>query len=284
MESKICIKSYNAIICLSGEKESIEIIKNDVFLLAYIPSCEVLLEEKSDYDCSVSISKSEENYIDIKYPIAEYKYKEFNVREVISLVEFMLERARQEKGVLCIHGACSLINNEAFITWGGATGMGKSSLALELSEQEGAEFYSDEKILIDINTFSVVGGINKLYLHTPYWKEKFGEKEYVDIPFKNNSHPIKSFLYPCIVDGASKVIVEQWETSKFEWHLWEESCRKIRATSRRFFNYTESAQSLDNAKLSKKRIIFIKNLIKSIPCYYVSGDMKSVVKELLSKI
>lgn len=290
MESKIYIKSYNTIVCLIGEKEAVDAIKNDEFLLAYIPSCEILLEEKLDYDCSVFINVSEENYIDIKYPTAEYKYKEFNSREIISLMEFMLERARQEKGVLCIHGACSLINNKAFITWGGATGMGKSNLALELSEQEDAEFYSDEKILIDLNTFSVVGGINKLYLHTSYWKEKFGEKEYVDIisnDTKGNdlsSYPIKAFLYPCIVEGALKVIVEQWENSKFEWHLWEESCRKIRATSRRFFNYTEPAQSLDNTELSKKRLTFIKNITKSVACYYVSGDVRSVTKKILSKV
>lgn len=68
---------------------------------------------------------------------------------------------RQKIGIYCIHRTCAIYQNKAYIFWGGLSGIGKTRDAFELSKENNAIFYFDEKVLLDLNNIKFCGGINK---------------------------------------------------------------------------------------------------------------------------
>lgn len=279
----IYIKSALAIVKIIAEKETSSAIINDAFLSSYIPSVKVLTRKVSNFDAIITIEKNKRNILDINYPNIYCGYKEINIKDFVSLIEFILERCRQERGIICIHGAGAIINNKLVVCWGLTTGMGKTTLAIKLAENNNL-FYSDEKLLIDLKNRKAIGRIKNQYISNEYWKNKYGEKEYYeqanlskDIPYE-----IGLFVQPILCE-QTEYILDEWESKKFFWHLYEESSRKIRGTTRVFFDNTYPAMSLDTEELALKRISLIKELTKSIPAIYYKGNEK-VACNLIEKI
>lgn len=276
------IGSAGAFIKLSISKEYYEQMIDDEFFYAYIPAVTICKEEHIEYDAEIKIMKSSKNQIILKYPLIVLKSIKMNVKDIITLLEFVFERARQEKGIICIHGAAAIVNDKAVVCWGPATGMGKTSLALEISK--GHNFYSDEKVLIDLNLGCTAGGISRQYLSTNYWKEKFGDKNYLihpNIISTKTNYPISLFVYGILCD-QEKPFYEKWKSSKFFWHLYEESSRKIRGTSRMFFNFSYPIQSLDTHELSTKRLDLIKKFTDKYPTIYYKGDINTISSGIIS--
>lgn len=121
---EIYIKSATAILKLIAPENIISTIINDDFFYSYIPS--VVIVHSTDIktiDASITLEECESNILNINYPYVYYGYNTLNTKDIISLIEFILERARQEKGIICIHGAGSVVNNKLAICWGPATGM-----------------------------------------------------------------------------------------------------------------------------------------------------------------
>lgn len=148
---------------------------------------------------------------------------------------------------------------------------GKTTLALALSKNSNL-FYSDEKILIDLNNKKAIGRIKYQYISNQYWKEKYGNSPY----YKHSNlsediaYEIGVFVYPIICEQNS-YILDFWEQKKFLWHLYEESSRKIRGTSRIFFNNTYPAPSLDTENIALKRLNLLKSFVNDIPSIYFKG-------------
>lgn len=279
------IKSASAIVKVITEKDIFHQIINNHFLDAYIPSVTVLKKDNiiDDVDAIITIEKTRENKIDINYPQIYYGCEQINLKDIITLIEFVLERSRQEKGIICIHGAGAIINNKLIVCWGTATGMGKTSLALKLAEN-GNLFYSDEKILIDLKNKKAVGRIKKQYVSNNYWKNKYGENEYY-VPTalsSDNLYEVGLFVQPIICD-QDNYILDKWDEKKFLWHLYEEASRKIRGTSRVFFNNTYPAMPLDTQELALKRLNLIKEFTKTIPSIYFKGN-EEVAINLIKKL
>lgn len=119
---EIYIKSSVAVVKVIAKETIISAIVNDSFFYSYIPSVEILDSTAENIDAIIKIEETTENILDIDYPNIYYGYKKLNIKDIISLIEFIFERARQEKGIICIHGAGAIVNNNLIACWGPATG------------------------------------------------------------------------------------------------------------------------------------------------------------------
>lgn len=274
----VFFSSYNSIIKISLNSDEYNTMLNDEFLYSYIPSLKILNVDQKSFDASIRVIKDFKNYIAFSYPNIEYHYIDFDSKDVISLIEYVFERARCEKGIICIHGAGAIINDSLIVSWGGATGMGKTSLALELSKY--GEFYSDEKILIDLNRRYGVGRINRQYISNDYWRQKYNTTDkYIEFNNDLDEYKINLFIQPILCD-SNDFVFDKWNSDKFMWHLYEESSRKIRGTSRMFFKNTYPAESLDTFEVSIKRLNLIKEFCKNITALYYKGNVDYIVDKI----
>ena len=168
---------------------------------------------------------------------------------------------------------------------GGASGMGKTRMALKISKNTNSSMYSDEKTILNLNKKLIQGGVNTAYLSKPFLKKMFDGDNYLKFNINKSTIPINFFVYPYVEEeNTGKPIIEKWESDKFEWHLYEELSRKIRGTSRRFFNMSVPAQSLDTSLISKRRSDEIKHFTKEVPCYFMKGSEEQIEKAILELI
>lgn len=262
-------------------------LDND-FIYKYIPAAKVSATSDK-YDSELTFKDEDTSFQFDTYPQVIIGAKQLSVRDVISLIELVLERSRQEKGIYCIHSASVIYHDKAIIFWGGATGMGKTRLTKTFIDF-GASFYSDEKTLIDLNTFSVVGNIPFQYLEKSYWKNiepNNGQSEYpykkINVDRNKPSYPISLFVYGYGINGA-ELSSEKWEPEKFKWHMYEELSRKIRAISRKVVNGSVSVPSIDDTNNGNQRIRKIDSLTNAVSCYSIQGDPEAVINNILNII
>lgn len=272
----VIIKSLHvSIIIKSNKKEDIRRIRNSSFLRRYIPSCEIINSE-SKTDCILFLARGSAN-ININYPIAKYCGNKIDIKDVVSLAEYLLERARQEKGIYCLHGSVCVIRNKAVIFWGAVSGMGKTSLCKELNDNYSAEWLADEKILIDLKKELMVG-----FVDTAYIKNGSHHTFYTLKSSNDNPIPIAFFVQPHLSGSSdSDIKFIKWGESKFRWHLYEELNRKIRATSRIFFNCKMPVLPIDTIKLAKKRLNEISRFSQKIDCYYLRGNAENICGKII---
>ena len=269
------LQSASAKIKLILEKSVFDSIVQDEFFYSYIPSVKII-DHCENFDATIFIENRLKNNIEINYPNITYQYNTLNTKDLISLIEYVFERARQDRGIVCIHGAGAIVNNKAVICWGPATGMGKTSLAVELSKLDNM-FYSDEKILIDLKNKKVVGRINKQYVSNDYWKNKLGNTSYFEPKnlAPDKEYDISLFVYPLICD-QKEYLIDRWNSNKFAWHLYEETSRKIRGTSRVLFDNTFPVMPLDSFALSITRLNLVKNFTKNMNAVYYKGNLNYI--------
>ena len=276
MTKEIYVKSASAIVKICSDEKTLSDITNDDFFSSYIPSA-LILNNSEKFDAVITIKKSSKNQIKLTYPNIELEYIDFNPKDAISLTEYILERARQEKGIICVHGASAIVDGKAIVCWGPATGMGKTSLALKLSED--GMFYSDEKVLVDLINKKTVGRIKNQYVSNDYWRKKLGNSKYFvhENTAEDLEYEINLFSYGLICN-QEEYIFDIWSSDKFLWHLYEESCRKIRGTSRMFFGNTYPVMSLDTEELAVNRMKLVKEFTKNVKAIYYKGNIEKAVQ------
>lgn len=154
--------------------------------------------------------------------------------------------------------------------------MGKTSLAGKVARDFNGKFYADEKILIDLERGVMVGGVGTAYL------KKDKKNSFTPINYNyDRPIPITILAYAYLADTASKLQVEKWSGDKLEWHLYEELCRKIRATSRRLNNGSLPVMSIDTPRLAQKRIVAVRKLAQKVPSYYLLGNSDDLIKKII---
>jgi hypothetical protein len=279
MQKEIYIKSASAILKIVAEEDILNQTVRDDFFVSYIPSAEIV--ESDTFDATIIVEKGATSHIDIEYPVVKLTYASFHPKDLVSLAEYVLERSRQEKGIICVHGAGAIVDNKAVVSWGTATGMGKTTLALEIADN-GNEFYSDEKVLVDLINGTVVGRIANQYISNDYWRKKYGNDKFrtPDNLSSNITYDIGLFVH-AIVCNQLETMIDNWTADKFFWHLYEESCRKIRGTSRMFFGFTTPIESLDTIELATKRIEWVREFTRKIPAIYFKGKAKVAVDTIV---
>ena len=282
MQKEIYIKSASAILKIVAEEDILNKTVEDDFFTSYIPSAEIV--ESDTFDATLVAVYGETSSISLDYPMVTMTYSHFHPKDLVSLAEYVLERARQEKGIICVHGAGAIVDNKAVVSWGTATGMGKTTLALAIADN-GNEFYSDEKVLVDLKNRTVVGRIANQYISNDYWRKQFG-----DTKFRTPNNLSTSITYDiglfvhAIVCNQPETMIDHWTSDKFFWHLYEESCRKIRGTSRMFFGFTTPIDSLDTNELATRIIEWVREFTKSVPAMYYKGTASTAVDTITNII
>jgi hypothetical protein len=239
------------------------------------------------YDLSLSFEDREVFFNFASYPNIAIGCNQFSTKDIISVIELALERARQDQGIYCIHSSSVIYKGKAVLFWGGATGMGKTRMA-RLFMEKGASFYSDEKTLFSPIELEVVGGIGFQYLAKTYWKKNSSiltdpEESYIkiDVEERKKNFPIALFVYGFGIDGA-EFSMELWESAEFEWHLYEELGRKIRAISRRVLEGKMSVPSIDSQENADRRVKNVSTFTKKIKCYSIQGCPEKVIEKVVN--
>ncbi len=281
---QLIINSVNANIIISTKERAwIEHLRHSLFLKRYIPAYKIL-NYKTATHCQLNLKRGTPSF-SINFPHATYINKAYNDKDIVSIAELLLERARQEANNYCLHSSGVIIDGKGVIFWGGATGMGKTRLALRLARKFHAQIYSDEKTVVNLRDRVMLGGVRVAYLSKSYFKKHHrGQSFYY---FSTDSNycpvPIAFMIYPYVED-SSKIYYEKWGQTKFNWHLYEELSRKIRATSRRLFNNTLPVLSLDSLKLAQTRNKEIKYFTQKTPCYYMRGNEDLLCRKIIQMI
>ncbi|HBM45388.1 MAG: hypothetical protein UT05_C0013G0020 [Parcubacteria group bacterium GW2011_GWF2_38_76] len=268
--SKILIRSDNKIF--------IDGIKKSSFLPRYIPGFSIIEKAKKN-DCILDLKKGKKSFF-LNYPRAIYSNSKYDDKDTISLIEFFLERAREDRGTYCIHSSSAIVEKKGVVFWGGWSGMGKTRLALALGEKYGADTYSDEKTLLDLKKNLIVGGINTAYLSKSSLIDSHEGRSFHEFSKLEGNFSIGFFVSPQI-EETGELFVEKWDNNKFDWHLYEELSRKIRGTSRRFFSNTTPVDSLDSSATAQKRSNIIKRYTKITPCFYMRGREEDICNKIV---
>lgn len=274
----LIIKSLDSAVKIASLKKNwIKNLQHSEFLKRYIPNYEISASNESA-GCKL-ILKNGRPQFSLKFPNATYSNLKYDEKDIVSLAEFLLERLRQESGYYCMHSSGVIINNKGVIFWGWASGIGKTRLVLSLVKNFEAEFFSDEKTLIDLKNKLMLGGVKYAYLSKNYFKNIHKGKKVLSFIMPQSQAKIAFLVYPQLSE-SKKLFMERWSSEKLEWHLYEELSRKIRATSRRLFKNGLPVPSLDTQTLSQKRSSDIKQFAKFIPCYYMCGNERQIAEKI----
>jgi len=262
-----------SILVVSSNQRDLKKLETSEFLQHYIP--EAKIKKSAVRVDAVLMLKRGENKLVLEYPKMEYRSKSYVDNDIVSLAEYLLERARQDRGYYCIHGAATEVSGKAIIFWGGASGMGKTTLAKYFRDSAKGVWFADEKVVIDLKRRIVVGGLSSAYYNKG--AQIIHEKL---MPRSKSVLPIAMFVYPFVTAGHGKLRWVRWSKEKFDWHLFEELNRKIRGTSRRIFNNQEPVMSLDDLPLALRRNRLISEIVKKKPCFYAQGSARDIITEI----
>lgn len=244
-------------------------IGKDEFLYRYLPDCSIGMKTSDKADAKIFIKRNSVFGVAINYPVIHcHQPPNADIRGLISLAGYVLERANNNKGVYSIHASVASKNNKAVVIFGGTTNLGKSIIAKTVADKYKWIFYSDETALLSSSEGRVTGGV-KIASNC----DKFDNFK---IPETKDKPKIFAFIHPHIDNGLKSVV--KWEQEKFFWHLKEELSRKIRGGSKAINNYSYPLDSLDTFDLAKNRLAFAKKFAKQVPCYEVRGTPESISK------
>lgn len=209
--------------------------------------------------------------------------KDFDSTDVIVLVEYLLERFRQEKGIYTIHSSSLYKGERGLLLIANLTGAGKTSVGLSLQEKDGFKLFSDEKTLMNIQNNALVGQVEKIYLETKTVKAL--NEEGIDLPkeisiTKADNKQLSLIIVPIVVPGMKSPIIRQYEPSQLKWILYEEFSKDIRLVNGMVFNMTTPLMSLDTPEIAQKRLDEVSEVSKNIPAYLIQGSLPQISEEI----
>lgn len=242
-------------------------IRENEFLAEYIPDCSIGTKNSDKIDAKLIIRRGNAFSVKINFPSVHcYQPRNADIRGLISLVGYILERVNNEKGIYSIHASAVSKNDKAAVIFGGTTNLGKSIIAKTAADKYGWLFYSDETTLLSNKDGRIAGGVRVASGCDRFSNFRLTGTE--DRP------KIFAFIHPHIDNGLESAV--KWEQAKFFWHLKEELARKIRGGSKAINHFNYPLDSLDTFGLAKSRLAFAKKLANRVPCYEVRGTPESI--------
>ena len=265
---------------VSGPEDIMNMLETSAFFSEYIPGFKFgrtkptnpTIEINTGSHDTVTIFESNDNaVINCR--------NEYSVKDIISLIELILEFYRQKHSIFTIHGAACDYKGAGILIIGGASGIGKSTLAYKLSEKtSNISFIGDEKICIN-SEGEIIGGIQKTSLNKKNDKG-ISDKE---LGLWRGSVSMVSIIIQPIICENGKLDVFEWDDARIKWHLYEEFSRKIRAVSR--IVARTPIQSVDTDEIAMKRFNFVNSLSTDtyIKAFTVQGDI-AVVANFIQRL
>ena len=238
------------------------------FIHEYVPMAK-LSGEMTSIDAILNVHPGGRFSLELDYPQATICSD--NDYEIIAFADYLLERARQERGTYCIHSAAAAKKGRGVVFFGSMPDLGKTCLAMEAAEA-GFDFISDEKTLLSGK--DIVGGVQYINLRKP-WQTGYGSGliQASEIFTLTERAELSLFVYPTCH-------VERWSEEKAFWHLQEELSRKIRGISRYVNNMSLLAPSLDTEQLSAQRIAYAREISRTIPFFHIRGSPEDIIRTI----
>lgn len=290
------IYSGSSKILLSGPSDLVDKIISSSFVYHYIPAFSLTSKVKIRQEYTLELNNKNAKLSfqkqGKKFYLEGNLKKYLSLEDVITVLEYCLEYIRQEKGIYCVHGSAVAKQGKSILFIGAASGLGKTTLALNLCQQEGFDFIGDEKILVDLNN-QLVGGstfiiYNKKFLTKSIKINLNLKKIDYNSQIKLAKTPLRLSLIvqPMIFNSAVKLEIERWNNLKANFHFYEEITRKIRGTSRRINNFRYPLPSIDNEIIALKRASFANEIAQKVPFYQLRGNTSKImgkISELLKQ-
>lgn len=263
-----------------------ESVKKSNFWKVYAP--DVAMSEPSGHPNIIVEINSSVKTISFSKSMVRIPSQNLSAEDVITVVDYLFEAHRNTKGVYTINSSAVISEaSKAIIFFGGATGMGKTSLARFFSETKHFSMYSDDKTVIDIQHLKVVNGSKYIHLNKASIKKGFdlSGMEYAEFKVKKveKSERIALFVYGYSIDTSFSE-EEVWDPKKFEWHLYDALTKRIRGTSRRIANGNIALPSLDTDFLSEKRIKDVQYLCSEIKCLFIKANPQKILEVVLRDV
>jgi hypothetical protein len=286
--SSIVINSASSAVRVFADNNLLRSIINNDFLSKYIPEVIVSRTDKRRNIFQLTFQPSHITsleFVSENKVCFNYQIEIVSIRDLISVIDYVLDFVRQKDGVYNIHASACSLNDKAIVFIGSVSGLGKTTLALNLCLNKGFKFIGDEKVLLS-EDMTVIGGVktieynkNQLYktIDNNYHNKDITNEKTINVETQNIA--LALIIQPMIVKNGN-LFVNKWEPIKSEWHLYEEMTRKIRGISRRVNNFSVPIPSIDTNDIAVRRSQFAKQLSKKIQCFDIGGDLAQVEKKI----
>ena len=271
---RLNIESFGVVCGIEADEPLLQQILEDRFTKHYIPGANYV-------DLEPSIKLIQTNMIKpvaLDYPVALFR-EGLGSRDVVTIAEYLLERARQTKGLYSLSSSSASKNDQSVIFWGGATNLGKTSSMIKLVKDYDLRFVSDEKTILCLLDYSVMGGSESI----PIRKEIIGEL--VDCKLGQFYEPNKIMrskslstlmIQPHLDEGREKPIISILSPHDFYWLFVRELSQAIRGTTRLVDNFRYQLPPLDTEDLSQKRLAEARKFSDKVPCFYFQGSLDQI--------
>jgi len=263
------------------------------FFYDYIPGL-VMSKAAMVSDGEVELYENSKFNFEFKDGVGEIHFslgKNLSMMDLVTLIDYLLEYFRQKMGVYCLHGSAISIKGNGVWFMGPISGLGKTTLALNMCLRNDCKFIGDEKILLD-KKGNLIEGIKNINYNKELLTKSVAvnfdgmvEKDIQNVlELEKNLVRLKLIILPILMRGAGFIEIDKWKIEKSSFHIYEQLSLKIRAVSRRLNNFVVPIQSIDNDELSQKRSDFANEIVKNVEVYMLKGDEKSVAQKILELV
>jgi hypothetical protein len=264
---RIKIESLGASIIINAPDSVCYAITQNYFLKEYTPAVSAVVSENSETS-NINITLGNSFCISGQNIITTLL--DSDIRSIIVIAGALLERLRQEQRLYQVHGSAVKINDKAIVLIGGMSGIGKTTLALNLSCLSGATFFSDEKFVIDGENRTIVGGCPLSHDNRKIEYENTDNIIYDNVPTR-----LGLVIFP-IITNETELTAYKLDELKLFWHFYEEATRDIRGLNLLFNNFNETINGFDTEPIMQQRVNDFKNISQSTLGYFLRGNLKNI--------
>ena len=283
--AEIVIGSGGSRILVKGEDKTLQKIAGSDFAAKYIPSYSVS-NNRAGISLRLTLKKGTLLF-SAAYPDFSLVFPEGSLssQDFITMIDYCLEYDRQAKGSFTIHGSACAKADKGVLIFGPVSGLGKTSLMLELCKNHKFFPLADEKVVISAQR-KIVGGVSALSLDKAAISKILGSRrDSYDlrsgrlIPAAKDKADLSLVVLPIIAEG-SRLVIEKLSAAEADWHFYEEASRKIRGTSRRIADFGYAPESLDTQETSLNRINAIRDISTQVEFIRIRGSLPEAAEEV----
>lgn len=281
----LLIKSLDTTINVNCDDTVGNDILNSDFILKYIPSVDITIDERTKSSLELVVKDNNRLSFTLKdnQAFLDGIYKtDYNINDLVTVIDYCLEYKRQQEGIYTVSGSAISKNGNGILILGSISGLGKTTLALNMCYSLGYKFIGDEKILLQED--NIIGGIKTIQFNKAWLDESIPKDFEQKLSIEDKTTKISLIIQPSISKDSSSLEIEKWDILKTNFHLYEELTRKIRGISRRISNYNYPLVSIDTENISLLRSEFSNKISKSADTYSIKGNLNNVMERINSLI
>ncbi len=282
----LLIKSVNTQLILRCENViGSDLLKSD-FVKKYIPDVDIQkIENNIDSGFVLNVTNTNTLLFTFENTQATLNglYKsDYSLEDLITIIDYYLEYRRQLENIYSVSGSAVSKDNKGVLILGSTSGLGKTTLALNMCYSQKFKFIGDEKILLKSD--SIIGGIKSIQFNKTWLNDSVPKDFDNKLIMESENVKINLIIQPSISKVGSGLEIEKWDSLKTNFHLYEELTRKIRGISRRISNYTYPLPSIDNEAIAMARSEFSRLISESVEAYSIKGNIEEVMQKINSLI